>query len=295
MRTEGSSGELVTFSSTRGLDLDGILFSAPRNKTTVIHVHGSLGNFYQSHFLRIAAKRYLEAGVNLFSFNTAGHDGVAEGYRNKSEFLYVGGAIADFGECVFDIEGAVRFANQIAPRVVLQGHSIGCDRVLHYLIERRAKNEFILLSPCDSYQLQTNWIAPETVEEQISRLRAEIPRDAVFDWLSSREYGVRQGAIWTYPIPITRGALLSIMQGPPFSLMRIESPAEFLLEQRALVYIGGLDPLQVWPNDVMFQHFRKHIRGVTEAYVDVGDHMLVGCEDLVINRVVDWLSNYLGT
>src|ERR1035438_2113895 len=192
-------GELVTFSNTRGLQLNGIWYREESQRTTIIHVHGSLGNFYSNPMVAVMAKMYSDAGLNLLSANTSSHDGIAEGDRSGT-FEYVGGSCTEFGDCLDDIEGAVSFARPFSDRIILQGHSLGCDRVLHYLLNSRIACDFVLLSPCDSYELQARWIAPETVEHQIKRLRAKGPHDPEFDWLPSREYGVKGGGAWTYPI-----------------------------------------------------------------------------------------------
>lgn len=282
-------GRLVTVKSSSGLDLDGILFRANLSRVTIVHVHGSFGNFYQGRLVRMMAGKYIGAGINLLSLNMASHDGLAEGYRSDDECAYVGGAIGNFGECVADIEGAVNFVSTFSDRVILQGHSLGCDRILQYLIERQAKNEFVLLAPCDSYQLQANWIAPETVEEQITRIRAEPPRDPLFDWLPSNEYGVKGGNDWTYAIPITRLAFLSIAEGPPYRLMKIKKPAKFFLDQRALVCIGGADALQVWPNETMFEYLGGRIAEIEEVFEPSGDHFFSGLERRIIERIIRWV------
>ncbi len=290
MLRETVLGELVTFRNTRGLHLDGILYHRERQGTTIIHVHGSLGNFYQNGFLRRMARMYLAAGINFLAFNFAGHDALAEGYRYEDTFEYVGGSVKDFEECVFDIQGAIDFVGDVSRRIVLQGHSLGCDRVLHYLMNGTTKCDFVLLAPCDSYQLQANWIAPETVEEQIQRLKIQVPLDLQFDWLPSREYGIKGGDDWTYPIPITRKAFLSIAEGPPFRLIRIKEPAMFHISQKALIYIGGHDALQVWPQQVMIKYLQERISDVHEIYVPRGDHMLAGCEEEVIEKIIQWAS-----
>lgn len=274
MKRHIALGELVTFKSSAGLHLDGILYQRDKNRRTLIHVHGSYGNFYQNHFLRLMVERYLASDINFLSFNLAGHDGFGEGYRKVDDFEYVGGGISDFSECIADIEGAIVFAKDFSDRVILQGHSLGCDRILHYLITQKSRLDFILLSPCDSYKLQCNWIYPETVENQIARLKGD-DRGVEFDWLPSKEYGMKQGE-WTYPLPVTRAALLSIMEGPPFKLMNLSSPSEFYIDQRALVYIGGKDLLQTAPSDVMYRYLEKRIRDVRRAYFGEGDHNLLG-------------------
>jgi len=132
------TGELVTFKNEREFHHDGILYQDDKHAVTIVHVHGSFGNFYQNEFLRIMADAYVDAGINFLSFNLAGHDAMAEGYRHEWDFEYVGGAITQFDECLLDIQAAVDFVQPFSERVILQGHSIGCDRVLHFCFNVRA-------------------------------------------------------------------------------------------------------------------------------------------------------------
>lgn len=282
-------GFLVTFESPTGFQLDGILFGDDNFSTYVVHVHGSLGNFYQNRFLRVMAKRYAEAGMGLLSFNLSSHDGLAEGYRNDDDFEYSGGSVVNFDRCLDDIEGAVAFAEGLGDRIVLQGHSMGCDRVLHYLINRGKTYDCVLLGPCDSYQLQRKWIAPETVEEQVERLKRAARLEKQLDWLPAEEYGIRSGDE-DYVIPITRSALLSIMQGPVFRLMRLDRPMEFRLEQRAFVYIGGADPYQTASSETMFRHLEGRIPRVKRCCVPHGGHSLEDCEELVTEEIIRWVQ-----
>jgi hypothetical protein len=136
--------------------------------------------------------------------------------------------------------------------------------------------------------LQANWILPETVEAQIERLQKEQGNPGeVFDWLPSREYGIRQGE-WIYNIPITRRALLSIMEGPPFKLMNVAHPAKFYLDLEAAVYIGGQDPLQVIDSNLMYEYLESRIRGLKRIYYGQGDHDLRGCEAEATEAIADW-------
>ena len=162
---EGAAGYLVTFKTPTGFELDGIVFGDERCSCTIVHVHGSLGNFYQNRFIRVMGQSYPRSGIRLLSFNLSAHDGLAEGYRDADSFEYAGGSVVDFQRCTDDIDGAVAFARRLGGEVVLQGHSMGCDRVLHYLLTRGGGYDFVLLGPCDSYRLQEKWIGSESVEE----------------------------------------------------------------------------------------------------------------------------------
>lgn len=282
-------GELVTFADASRFHHDGILYFAGKDRPTIVHVHGSFGNFYQNEFVRIMALTYLHAEINFLSFNLTSHDGLAEGYRNECDFEYAGGAVSPFDWCVEDIQAAIDFVAPFSSRIVLQGHSLGCDRVLHYLLSKSATHDFVLLSPCDSYRLQANWISPETVEKQIERLAAASTTDQ-FDWLPLMEYGVRR-ADWEYAIPIARRSLLSILQGPAFHLIRLDQPSDFTLNQSALLYIGGNDALLIGTREEMERYFRDRVKHLTmTSFYAEGDHSLSNCEYQISYEIAAWVK-----
>lgn len=291
-------GELITFNNIKGLRLDGILYQNEENDTTIIHVHGSFGNFYANRWLRIMAKQYLTAGINFLSFNLSAHDGIAEGYRYQREskkdiFEYIGFSVVEFSTCLDDISGAIDFASQFSKKIILQGHSLGCDRVLYYLVNSRSTLSFILLSPADSYNLQKNWISPQNIDQQISRLKACIFSQGEYEWLSIKEYGIRQPPDEVYYIPITRSTLLSILEGPPMELLRIDSPVDFTLNQQVLVYLGGRDGFGTYSAETMFRYLDKQLPNVTRVYFPEGDHELKGIEVEVTTKIIEWVKSLM--
>ena len=284
-------GRLVSFENDRGFVLDGMLCEASNASGTVVHVHGSYGNFYQNMFVRVMSGLYTQRGINFLSFNLSAHDGIAEGYGRDDEFEYVGGAIVEFDTCVGDIAGAVRFAGQFTNRVVLQGHSLGCDRVLHYMLETGDHRQFVLLCPCDSRDLHRRWAGPNAIERQRARLKE--PKGAMEEIVLLRggEYGLRQGE-WTYQIPITRRALLSIVDGAPFRLIRpSEGALRYFLDAAGAVYVGGADPLLTVEPEAMFEYFERRVRTLRRIYVTSGDHLLVGCAEEVGRDLALWVAD----
>lgn len=291
---EGPLGQLVSFGGAEGLRLDGILYRAPGARDTVIHCHGSFGNFYQNAFVRVLAGRVQQTGANFLSFNLSAHDGVAEGYFSDGGFRYVGASLVDFETCIGDLAGAVSFASGLGAGIVLSGHSLGCDRIVAASLHHEWTFPLVLLAPCDSYALQSNLIAPESVEEQRGRLsmsRLEQAPDPArqFDWLPLGEYGVRSTRDWTYPNPITRSAFLSISRGPPYRLFRFGLEPEWHLSSRALVISPGQDALLTSPPARVGKYFSAAFGHSTHVVVP-GDHMFAGSEDRLADTVVDWLA-----
>lgn len=154
------NGKLITFYASDGLKLKGYLALGNHNLATIVHFHGNFGNFYENDFIMTMAEMYVEAGINFLSANNRGHDGIAEAYQH-CRLVYIGAASESPEDCILDIQGAVDFASGLGTRVILQAHSFGCLKVLAYDLKTRAPFDLILLSPADTYRLQSNYIAPE--------------------------------------------------------------------------------------------------------------------------------------
>ncbi|MCX6154098.1 MAG: hypothetical protein NT007_08060 [Candidatus Kapabacteria bacterium] len=283
-------GSLISFQNTIGYHLDGIYYKSYNSKKVIIHIHGSYGNFYHDKFIKVMAKIYTESGYNFFSFNLTCHDGFSEGYKNKNVFEYIGGAVSDFLTCISDIEGAIQFVAKFNEKIILQGHSLGCDRVVYYLLTSGQKYDFILLGACDSCKLHSIWLKSETVEQQIQRLKLIQYNNLDFDWLPINEYGIYNDKE-DYILPITRKALLSIISGPPFILFNIDNPIDYFLDLNCFLYIGQKDKLQTEEPGIMINFFKARIKHLETFIVKDGDHMMTECEETVAKKIIEWLNN----
>ena len=281
-------GELLSLVNSAGLVLDGIVFRPPDARVAIVHVHGSLGNFYRQPFIRVFANRLARHRVALLSFNLTAHDGLSEGYAPDGAMRYVGGSLSRFDTCLDDLDVLLRFAHSICPRAVLQGHSLGCDRVLLYAQQRAPDIPLVLLSPCDSRRLHEIWLDGETISEQMARLKASPDADGQVALIGDTEYGVTGPDGWTYSIPISRAALLSIITGPPFQILHVSSSAQPLSRAPAFVYMGTEDAIRGTSLNEMAAHVRRLLPDAQVFAVDGGEHGLDGCEDAVADAVSAW-------
>ena len=285
---QAAHGTLLSVVNAAGLVLDGIMFNPPDARLAIVHVHGSLGNFYQQPFIRVFANCLSRRGVALLSFNLTGHDAVSEGYTTNQDMQYIGGSLSRFETCLDDLDALLRFARSVCSRVVLQGHSLGCDRVLFYAQRRSADVPLILLSPCDSHRLQEMWLDGEQVVEQAARLSARADAAVQFSLMPASEYGVKGPDGWTYSIPISRDALLSIINGPPFQMLRVDRSAQPLTNVPTFVYMGNRDAIRGAPFKEMAQHVCRLVPSARVFTVDQGDHNLGGCAEAVADGIVTW-------
>ena len=281
-------GELMSVVNGAGILLDGIVFGPTNPRLAIVHVHGSLGNFYQQPFLRVFANCLAQHGIALLSFNLTAHDGLSEGYTPDQEMQYIGGSLSRFETCLDDLDALLRFASSICPTVALQGHSLGCDRVLFYAQQRARGIPLILLSPCDSHHLQEIWLGSETISEQMVRLLQDSGKDEDIELVPAREYGLSGPEGWTYTIPVTRDVLLSIITGAPFQILRLDSAVENVSNAPSFVYLGGQDGIRGSSLNAMTEHLRRLAPCAQIHIVEHGDHSLDGCEETVANLISEW-------
>ena len=294
-RGEGTTrGELVKIRTADDQILDGLLYTTGKAKAAVIHIHGSLGNFYNQKFIPIFAEAISSRGVNFLSVNLRAHDGIAEGYDVDGEMEYVGGSIIPFETCLTDIEAARTWVENKGWKTYLQGHSMGCDRVLYYLEQTKAQVPAILLSPCDSKVLQEDWKQQEREEtngtESATKTDSERrDRDGPWRIAPKDAYGVIGEGGWTYSIPITETVLKSILEGPVGRLLAIDGERTRISAQPCVAYVGTEDPIRGTSMNKMKEHVRALLPEVTFVERPTG-HNMEDYEAGVAEQVADWIS-----
>lgn len=217
---------LVRFEGPSRYEHVGLLWRpAEHCSTVVIHCHGNFGNFYQNSFIEAFAEGYVRAGISFLSFNFRAHDGISEGYFGDS-MEYVGGAIDPINSCIDDLFAATAFCKACGfQRIVLQGHSLGCERVVAFNLKSELEFPFVLLAPVNSKLTQEVWCEKRlsvTLEEQISALK-KISGNP----LMSGQYGSPSSdENWDYDIPIFKSSLISLLKSQEF---RLFDPLESIL------------------------------------------------------------------
>lgn len=278
--------QLARFDADDGLRIDGLL-ARTQSDITVIHVHGKCGNFYQNEFISYMAELYPSSGINFLSFNHRGHDCLAEGYVHE-KVQYLGGSVETFEDTALDIKAALNYVAPFSRRVILQGHSNGCEKVLYYATHIDPNFEIILLSPSDSYQMQVKYIAPETPEEQLLRLKDKY-RTQTDDWLPSTEYGIKVKGK-EYRIPVTAASLISLLEGSALKLLRYDTEwGQVPLSTRLFAYVGGQDPYLTLPLNELEQQLKKRVADVNIGFIPNGNHHFNGFENEVVSMITTWI------
>lgn len=145
----------IRFLTPKKFQLDGLWFFAPKSRQAVIFIHGLGGTMFWPNLVYKLANRK----TSVLTFNNRGHDKISSARRldknGKTGKILAGSAHEIFTDCVDDIAGAVDFCRRQGFRkIVLVGHSTGCQKSIYYLAKTKRKKQItkvVLLCPVSDY------------------------------------------------------------------------------------------------------------------------------------------------
>lgn len=148
---------VVRVTTKDGLYLHGYYSPGSKSGTTLLHIHGFEGNFYENYFVQVISEHLRKEGVTFLTVNTRGNG-------RDTDFNTIDGSIKRIGahyelleDAYRDIDAWIDFLLKAGYKhVVLQGHSLGTVKAVRYLSEGKLKihvKKLILLAPFDKKPL----------------------------------------------------------------------------------------------------------------------------------------------
>jgi len=277
--------------------LDGLWFGPEKPKRVIVFIHGLTGSFLSGTGIRLAPL-LINSATSLLSFNNRGHDIVAKtkrvdkrkkkGYSSQT----LGAALEKFSDCVFDIEGAVKFAKtQGAKEIFLMGHSTGSQKSIFYLSKRGKQRQVkgvILLSPMSDYadSLRANGQEKINLAENFATKLVKkgggnelLPLSVWPDLNSAQRFlslntPNSEEEIFTYVEPTKS----------PHALRKIKVPTLVVLAEKDEFRDRSMAKIAKW--------FTKHLRRkiATIKIVEYADHGFSEKEKEVAKLINSWLS-----
>lgn len=204
------------------LRLQGIHYEPEEKNDCVLFIHGMSGNFIENYFAHVLGEVLARSNVGFVYSHNRGYNHINDiatkelkedgGYKT----VRVGATYERFVDCIYDIDGWLKKSRRLGyKRIVLLGHSLGCNKTIYYFSEKKPKDVIgvVFASPPDMVGLfekpecQPNH--GELLKEAKKNVKESKPRKIlsgmVWDWyrLSSQTYidlSERDGAIDNLPI-----------------------------------------------------------------------------------------------
>ncbi len=150
----------------RGTVLNGVLFSAQNSaETVVIAITGIHGNFYSNTFYYNIGDTLSSHGIDFIYAQTNDAFGEIETVNvNTGKKELIGSWNERFSYTDEDIDAYLDYAAKNYRHVILAGHSLGANKVIHYLSTHHYTSrveKFILMSPANLAYMMSGVTAGE--------------------------------------------------------------------------------------------------------------------------------------
>lgn len=142
--------EVIDFLATDGVKLNGILYNCKEKSNEVIlAVHGMTSNCFKERD-KVISENSNKNGIDYFCFNNRGSElarYIKKDINGKEEKIIAGTSYEDVLEGYEDILGAIIKLKELGyENIYLQGHSLGCTKIVYTYNELVDEEEYDVLS-----------------------------------------------------------------------------------------------------------------------------------------------------
>lgn len=289
------NGSLVKTITSDGLELAGFWMDQT-SEVAVFHSHGTAGDFYTHQFIETEGQRLAQLGISFLTANNRGHDVYADIRKHENGTVCwsnVGGAFEKFEDCVLDIGAWLDFlSTQGVKKVILQSHSL-TQKILYYQAIKHDPRVVgqIHLSPCNDAGFMLSLLGQEKYEQTNHRIAGLVASGQTTDLLEKELAVVCPMGSLPYLGYLTEDGV-----GNLFPYHHSDSSKWSTLEQTTnplLAIFGGADGFikpSIQEASVLFKQHAVASPNVTVTVIDQAPHSYVGYEDILVDKIFDWVK-----
>jgi pimeloyl-ACP methyl ester carboxylesterase len=290
-----TSQQLLYIRTADDLRLNGVHY-IPQNGNKdlcVLMIHGMSGNILENYFAHVLGEKLSENNFGYLYGHNRGYNHIndlvtskvipGKGYESKR----MGAAYERFAESLFDVDSWIKEIVTLGyKRIVLAGHSLGCNKLIYYFYKRNPKNisGVILLSPPEpEYNPNHKKLLEEAKENIKNGSPRKILSEMVWDWynLSSQTYAEQTETGGPGDnIPIRRN---------PERFEQLEA-----LSVPTLCVIGEQDDIVIRSLDEDMDLIEKkaiNVKSFTKKFIKGASHTYDAVEENLADEILKWIKN----
>ena len=161
-----------------GLRLPMVHFESSEKDICVVFVHGMCGTVIDNYFTTVWADILNKENIGFIYAHNRGHSIENDLLAKDGTYKRYGCMYEIFEECVYDIDLAIEVAKSKGyKRIILAGHSYGCNKVIYYYYKRKPDIiGIILASAPDMVGIHTLIQTKEDMNKLLEEAKENIDR-----------------------------------------------------------------------------------------------------------------------
>ena len=130
-----------------GLRLPMVHFESNKKDICVICIHGMCGTIIDNYFATVWGKLLAKNDIGFIYEHNRGHSIENDIVMKDGSFKRCGCMYEMFEDCIYDIDLAIQTAKEKGyKRIILLGHSLGCNKVIYYYYKKQPNILGIILA-----------------------------------------------------------------------------------------------------------------------------------------------------
>ena len=290
--------EKVYFNSVDNLNLIGLLHT-PKKKTdtVVISIHGITSNCLKRRD-DILAQKCTELGIAYFGFNNRGHEIISSYGRieDNTMKLYGSGGESIY-DSYYDIKGAMlEMQKRGYSKIILQGHSMGCTKIVYTYNEFLNNNETTMLDAITGVILLSMVDIPTALKQVLGKDYKKII--SYFELLKKRGKGDRLVVLDESTPPVRPNSILEYAENnkkidfAKFGDNRTTFKELNNIKVPLFMRWGNVNELIFQGADELVQKLNEKIKNENKdiSYIAGANHNYTGKEEELGEQIVNFIK-----
>lgn len=287
----------VYFNTDDGLRLAGLLHEPEDIKTNIvmISVHGITSNCL-NYRDDIIANKLIENNIAYLTFNNRGHD-VLNTYDSLQNMNYQGSCAEDVKDSYFDIKAAINcMLSKKFNRIILQGHSMGCTKVVYTFNKFIENGEDNILKYICGISLLSMVDVPGYLELILGENYDKVIKYLKFK--QEQDKGDKIISIENFP-PVKPNTILNFEKGTEIDFFKYTDPKykfEKLNNIKVPLFMrwGNINELITIPANDLVNIMRKNImnKKVDINFIDGANHSYKNKENVLAQEIINWITRF---
>lgn len=132
------------------IELQGTYFNSLKKDICILFIHGQAQSILNNKFAYKLGKYLNKKGISFFYGHNRGHNYINCLHKKDGSIIIEGATFEIFEDSLIDIDVWVNKIKELGyKKIILMGHSLGCNKALYYLNNRKTIDGLILASPPD--------------------------------------------------------------------------------------------------------------------------------------------------
>jgi pimeloyl-ACP methyl ester carboxylesterase len=281
------------------LRLSGNHYGVDDKHTGVLIIHGMSGNIIENYWGNILGEVLQEEGYGCIYSHNRGYNHINDittkevNQQNTHKSVRIGAVYEKFEDSVFDIDAWYKYMLSLGYKnLVLVGHSLGCNKVIHYIHKKNPKNlsGVILLSPPDMVANGKESGHSKVYERQLAEAKDNVAKGQLKKLLTDILWGWYYLSSQTFLDMLVDGCPadnLPIMRNPD------SFPELLSLKVPVLVLMGEYDDIVVRSLQEDMDLLREkacNTVSFTKVFLQGASHTYDNRENELSEEILKWLK-----